>query len=190
MKFQYRINHEGKLYQFHDENRLTLLNRVEKFYNENEMQFNSSEVLKSIDRQSKYKIEKISVKKRKTLADVIRGATAVIKFAAGKSASHSEIQRRSKICEGCPLKESTAGCQACGAAEKVRVFISSIQKIKKDVIDIPSPIKSKFCDFCGCSIPLLVVTRFEDFNIEDDKSNSRRPDICWLKKSSPNFTKE
>lgn len=189
MKFQYKFNHNGKLEQFFNEDRMALLHQVETFYKVNDLPYVKDHLLKSIDRQSKYKIQKTAPRK-KGLIEIIQGAKAIIKFAAGDCASHSEIQRRSKICENCPMRQATAGCSACGAADKVRKFISEIQKTKKTVLDIPKPVQSKFCEICGCSIALMVVTKYQDFKPESNDLNSRRPDFCWLKKTSPNFTQE
>lgn len=187
MTYRYVIAHKGKLERFSDPDSGALIAKVNAFMQKNNIKFDAKVVKAAIDRQTKMQKK---ANTRVTLSDAFQGAKALVRFTSGKAASQKEVLRRAEICKACPLMSSTSGCMACGAAARATQLVNSIQSMKKGAVSIPSEVKSKFCGVCSCSIPLMIVTKYEDFYQETDEKNSRRPDGCWLKKTSPKFTNE
>jgi hypothetical protein len=188
MTFKYRWASVigGKLHKFSHPEKDIVLGMVSDFLRKNNIKFSEKEVIEQIERQSKpssYSIKPIG------LQDAFRGANAILNYVSGNSVSEDESMRRSAICQACPLSSTVAGCSSCGLAGKITKFVNTIKKNKGNYA-IPNYISSKFCSFCGCSLPLMVVTKLENFKKESDLDNARRPDNCWLKKTSKNFTNE
>lgn len=179
------LNKEKHQYQNDDLDALIII--VMDSFNKLNIKYDRDDLIGQIKRQQQ---KKDVVKKSPSIKEAFQGAKAILRFVSGNSASQEEIQRRSDICMGCPLMKRTSGCATCGAAKNVTLIAEFIQKTKKTPIQIPSSIKPEFCDVCGCSLATMVVTKYEDFYTEPQEKNSKRPDFCWLKTTSPNFTHE
>jgi hypothetical protein len=186
MKYKYTFVWKGQLRSFDNEDKNALLADVSAYLNKNNINFTQADLSKAIDRQSKL----TPTKKKLALRDVVAGANAVIRYMGGSSVSNDEIIRRSFICEGCPLIEKIGGCGPCGAAGKISSFVNNVRQKMGISIAIPNQTKNSYCGICGCSLALLVVTRKENFHKESSEENSKRPDRCWLKETSTNFTNE
>lgn len=184
--FKYSIYANGKMMRFTNPDRSVLLNTIQLSYKENNIIFDRAEVDKAITRQSGLLVKKSNP----GLQMVVSGATAVIKNLAGSTVSNHEIVRRSAICEECPLRGKVGGCSSCGAAGKIARWANSLRAKMKLQIEIPDGVKSYFCGICQCSLALMVTTKYENFHTETEEKNMSRPDACWLKKTSPNFTNE
>lgn len=184
--FRYSEYANEKMWSFKHSSKDALIQLIKISFEQNNIIFDRDKISKAIDRQSK-----IFVKPKKPgLAEVARGAAALIKNLSGISVSSQEITRRAKICASCPLVDSIGGCSSCGAAGKITQWANQIRAKRKLQIEIPQEIKSKFCGFCNCALALMVMTRREDFESESNEKNGMRPDNCWLKKTSTNFTNE
>jgi hypothetical protein len=186
MKYIYAVVLNGKLQKFDSSDKAVMLSRIEAFYRENNFSFDRQSISNSIDRQSKL----LSKPKKLTLGQAATGAMALIKSIAGSSVSNEELMRRSAICEGCPLISLIGGCSSCGAAGKISNWANSIRSSKGLQVAIPSTVSQSYCGVCSCALALMVVTKRADFHDESDKENSRRPDVCWLNRSSTNYTNE
>lgn len=184
-KYKYSIVWGGKLYQFARNDKDVLVTDVVKFFRENNINFNFADLNKAIDRQSKLTTPPTRI----GLAEAVNGAKAVLKYAGGNSVSSQEIIRRSEICAACPLIDRIGGCSACGAAGRIAGFINNLRAKLKLQIEIPATVKSSFCPVCKCSLALMVVSEKIAFN-EPLSLNSTRPDNCWLKTTSKNYTNE
>lgn len=121
-----------------------------------------------------------------TIASSIKGAKALLNYAMGKAVSNQEILRRANICATCPKVSNVSDCMGCGGSGRITSLINTIRRQKGSEVAIPNNIKRKFCGVCQCSIPLLIVTKFEDFS----KDEHVRPDHCWMNPSSKNFTSQ
>lgn len=188
-KFRYVSVISGEVKRFEHENREILVEAVTSFYRKNNIIFNLEDINRRIDRQSKTYITQAKTKKI-SFSEALNGAKALLKYSAGNSVSGKEILRRSSICEKCPLLSNVSNCMGCGAASVITKAVNGIRSVKGAEIPIPKAVNTKYCGVCQCSIPLMVVTRYEDFRTETTEKNSRRPDNCWLKTTSPNFTDE
>lgn len=183
--YKYSIGFSGKIHKFSSSNKESLIADVIRFHQENNINFSVVEIGRAIDRQSKIK----TAVKKLSLADAINGAKAVLKYTTGKSESPSEIDRRSLICNACPLKQMISGCRSCGAAGAIAKFVNAVRVSMKVQAAIPSEIREQYCGHCGCALALLVVTKLEDFREEDPSTNTKRPDMCWLKTTSTSYKK-
>lgn len=125
-----------------------------------------------------------------TIRETISGALALLKHAANKPASPEEIERRATICAVCPKLATSSDCMVCGGSKRVAEIITTIKNKYGHDIKIPAPVKSKYCGVCGCSMALLIVSRFDGQTSEDNIRQNERPMFCWLKEISPKFTKE
>lgn len=186
MKYKYSFAWKGKLESFSNDDKNALIAMASEFFKKNNINFSASDLSKGIDRQSKL----TTAKKTLSLRDVVSGANAVIKYMGGSSVSNNEIVRRSFICEMCPMIEKIGGCGPCGAAGKISSFVNAVRQKMGISIAIPNQTKNSYCGICGCSLALLVVTKKENFHQESLEENSKRPDKCWLKTTSTNFTNE
>lgn len=185
-KFKYAIGYQGQLHRFDGPSKHVVFEKVIEFLKKNNINYSADDIMRAIERQSG-----ISVPSKKIgFNEAMTGALAIVKFTAGKSTSAMEIQRRSAICSACPLASTVGGCMSCGIGGKIAKTINAIRAKKGSTIAIPSEIKSKFCGFCKCSLPLMVVTKVEDFHPETKEVNNTRPDNCWLKATSKNFSNE
>lgn len=128
--------------------------------------------------------------KRLAISDVVNGAKAAIQYFTGTAASNEEILRRSSICDGCSLISSVSDCMGCGGSGRLAKITNDIRAAKGKEVLLPASIKDKYCSVCQCSLALMVVTQYEHLSPESDEKQSQRPDHCWLKKTSINFTKQ
>ncbi len=128
--------------------------------------------------------------KRLTITDVVSGAKAAIQYFTGKAATNEEILRRASICQGCSLISSVSDCMGCGGSGRLAKITNDIRAAKGKEVALPFSIKDKYCSVCQCSLALMTVTQYEHIAPESDEKQSQRPDHCWLKKTSNNFTKQ
>lgn len=149
--------------------------------------YNAESLRSSIIRQND---KAARIKKRLKLSDVIKGATALIRYGSGSAVSNAEIGRRSNLCLACPELAETSDCMSCGGAGKVAQLVNTIRVAKGKEVSIPDSVKNKYCGVCGCSCSLLVVTKHSDLKEEDEAHQNLRPAHCWLKKTSKNYKDE
>lgn len=185
MNYKCEIEHEGRVRTFTGDTQTSVFIKVKIFLNKNNIKFSDDMIYRRITSYSK------PVKpKSLSLNDIITGAHAILRYTSGTAASNKEVARRTDICLGCPMRSSTSGCGPCGFSRRIATFINGIRAKKKSEAIIDSKIKQSYCGVCNCSIPMMVLTRYEDFYQESPEKNNKRPDNCWLKQSSPNFTNE
>lgn len=182
-KFKYAIGHAGRLHKFEADHKQVVMVQAIDFMKKNNIKYSESELSAAIDRQSKI----LTAPKKLTLADAIHGAKAVLKYTTGASASTDEILRRSKICADCPLRSKVGGCMSCGAAGAIARFVNTVRSTMKVSTQIPSEVRSHYCNHCGCSLALIVVSKMDAFSFENDTKNNQRPDMCWLKRTSTSY---
>jgi len=185
-KFRYSVGHKGELHKFDGPTPHVVFEKAQEFLKKSNINYSPDDLMKAIERQSGFHVPE----KKIGFNEAMTGALAAIKFTVGKSTSPKEIQRRANICASCPMSSTVGGCYACGMGGRIAKVISSIRAKKGSAIAIPVEIKSKYCGFCKCALPLMVVTKLEDFHSENQELNLTRPDICWLKTTSPNFSDE
>jgi hypothetical protein len=125
-----------------------------------------------------------------TLGEVIKGGIAMLKFIKGDHASNREIQRRSKICQGCEDKSMVSDCMSCGGSRRVATAVNAEKAKHGNQIDIPAEIQKMYCKHCKCSLIVMIATKYKELKPESSSVIESRPNHCWLKPSSPNFTKE
>jgi len=185
-KFRYTVGHKGELHRFDGPTQYVVFEKAKEFFEKSNINYSREDLMKAIERQSGFYV----AEKKIGFNEAMTGAMAALKFTAGKSTSPGEIQRRSAICASCPLSSTVGGCSACGLGGRIAKVISSIRAKKGSGIAIPAEVKGSYCGFCKCSLALMVVTKIEDFHPEDPSLNGRRPDLCWLKTTSTNFSNE
>lgn len=173
---------------FQDPNKDRLMIMVEQWHQKNNINYSRESISYQIDRQSK--VVKPEEKKKKTFAEVLNGAAALVKYTVGSSASNQEITRRSQICLQCPVRSAVGGCAPCGAAAKIANAVNQIRAKKGAQMAIDSDLRNQYCKVCDCGLPLMLLTEYKDFHYESEEMNIRRPDFCWLKRTSPNYTHE
>lgn len=191
--YHYSYVHQKQLFRHQHYEKNILFEIVANEYRQKGIHYNDQDLMAAIERQSNSKLrsrQSLPIVKKKTLTETIHGAKALIRYMGGQAVTEKELERRSLICNNCPLKDSVSDCMSCGGSGKVAAFINRIRRSKKVEGSIPESLRKKYCGMCGCSLPLLLVTQFKDFEVEDAQKNSARPDHCWLKKTSINFTKE
>lgn len=181
-EYTYAVAWNSKLYKFSNSNKAVLMDEVMTFLRKNNINYSDRDISKAIDRQSRI----VSQKKRIGLAEAVSGAKAILRYTTGSSVESSEIQRRSAICAACPLINRLGGCAPCGAAGKIANFVSLLRSTLKLQEPIPNEVKSSYCGVCQCSLALMVVSKMDAFN-ETTEQNGKRPDNCWVKKSSINY---
>lgn len=181
-EYKYAIAWNSELYRFSNSDKAVLLDEVMRFMRKNNINYSVQDVSIGIDRQSKI----AHTKKRIGLAEAVSGAKAIIRYTTGSATTSEEILRRSSICAACPLINKLGGCAPCGAAAKISNFVSNIRASLKLQIPIPTEVKASFCEVCGCSLALMVVSRMDAFN-EPASKNLSRPDNCWAKTTSINY---
>lgn len=182
--FAYIYNKET--IRFQHESREILLDKIRSDFKKNNIIFLEKEINNTIDRQAKFSTNK-SAEAKISLADAIVGAKAILNYTTGKSTSDSEILRRSSICEKCPLMTDISGCSSCGLSGAIARFTNQVRSHKGSQIPIPASVAKRYCSVCQCALSLMVVTKTEDFYSETPEKNQRRPDNCWLKKTSINY---
>jgi hypothetical protein len=134
-----------------------------------------------------YSRESLMKKPSIKLADVWNAGLAILKQGQGETVTQQEHLRRDRICAACPMRTNVSICMSCGGAGKISRLIGSIRQHIKGTIKIDEKIKKSYCKVCGCAIPLLSITRYENLPNEDPEKNFARPSICWMKKTSPNY---
>lgn len=185
MNYNCDIKHNGRVYSFTGDTHTSVVIKVKIFLKKNNINFSDSKIQSMITSYSK------PIKpKSLTFNEIVTGAQAILRYTNGTSASSTEVTRRTNICIDCPMRSETSGCGPCGFAGRVAKFINGLRAKKKTEAPIDSRIKQSYCDVCKCSIPMMVLTKYEDFYQESSIKNNSRPDNCWLKQSSPNFTNE
>lgn len=112
---------------------------------------------------------------------------AILKQAQGDTVDQAEYDRRSKICAQCPMQTGIAVCMACGGAGKLSRLLGGIKKHIGQYIKIDERTKKSYCRVCGCSIPLLALTKTKYLPHEEAMQNFSRPVHCWMNKSSLNY---
>lgn len=157
------------------------------YFSDNGYTYNAESLRKLIMRAND---KAAATNKRLTIGDTIRGAKAFIKYLAGKAASNKEIQRRSNICIGCLEVSSVSDCLGCGGSGKIANSVNSVRAAKGQETLIPDSIKDKYCGICDCSLTMLITAQHKDLKPESEPKNLLRPNHCWLKVGSSNFTKE
>lgn len=184
--FKYSEYQAGTWHKFEHKDKNTLLLTIQAHYQKNNLIFNHKDIFAAIDRQSPLK----TAVQKPNLQAVVRGAAALLKTLSGVSVSNEEITRRSNICVACPLVDAIGGCSSCGAAGKITQWANGIRAKRQLQIEIPDSIKRQYCGFCQCALALMVLTPHKEFQPENDSKNQTRPDNCWLKRTSNNFTNE
>ena len=184
--YKYSEYQNSQWYKFEHKDKQSLLLMIQSHYQKNNLIFNSGQIFAAIDRQSPLK----AISAKPNLQAVVRGASALLKTLSGVSVSDKEIVRRSNICKNCPLIDEIGGCNSCGTAGKITRWANSLRAKRKLQIEIPDEIKRQYCGFCQCALALMVITPHREFENEREEKNQTRPDNCWLKKTSINFTNE
>jgi len=185
-KYKWATVISGKVYKVSHVDKEVVINKASEVLRKHNIKFEAKELVAQIDRQSKYGQQEKPVI---DLQGAYRGALAILNYTAGNAVSEKESLRRAEICAACPLSSNVQGCSACGLAGKITKFVNGIKKMTGNFA-IPNYSSNKFCGFCGCSIPLMIVTKLSNFKNEPNSQNIHRPDMCWLKKTSINFTNE
>lgn len=127
------------------------------------------------------------VKTGVSFKDAIHGAGALVKLLQGKSATQEEINRRSGICNGCPLIATVSDCMGCGAGAKISKYVNDLKaKTFGGNYNIPNGLSKRYCGVCKCSLAVMLPSTIEAFE-ESEEKQSERPDFCWVKKSSINY---
>jgi hypothetical protein len=163
-----------------------LFRKASSYLNKINVNFNPASLKRSIARQN----ESTAESRKLTLSEVWKGAVASVKNMAGKSASSQEVIRRSTICSNCEDKTSVSDCMGCGAAGRLATLVSNIRKTKEGAASVSSELRKQYCKHCKCSLALMLVTKYADLEQESSEIQNQRPDHCWLKNTSLNFTKE
>lgn len=123
----------------------------------------------------------------KSFSEVVNGAKAVVNVIKGEVAPQEEISRRAMICTSCPLKKETTDCVACGFGSRLATFINRLKKeVFTEPYKIPNGIEREYCSVCSCSLAMMIPSKMSAFN-EDENKQEKRPDYCWVKKTSPNY---
>jgi hypothetical protein len=185
MNYKIDIEHNGRLYTITGDSKDLVFVKAKIFLNKHNINFTEDQIKNRIQNYVKP-----SKPKRLGLNDIIIGANAILRYTSGKAASNTEIKRRSEICKSCPMREKTTGCAPCGFGRRIANFINKIRAEKKAEVEIEATLRDSYCGVCSCSIPMMILTQYEDFYVEPDHKNNLRPDACWLKKTSINFTNE
>lgn len=121
------------------------------------------------------------------LGDAWSAGMAILKQAQGDTVDQAEYDRRSKICARCPMQTGIALCMACGGGGKISRLIAGVKRHIGQTIKIDDKTKKSYCKVCGCSIPLLSLTKTQYLPHEDPLKNFSRPIHCWMRTTSPNY---
>lgn len=185
MNYKWDIEHNGRLYTITGDSVDMVVIKAKIFLNKHNIKFTEDQIRRRIENYTRP-----AKAKSLSLNDIIIGANAILRYTAGTSASNEEIKRRSEICKSCPMRSKATGCAACGFSKRIANFINKIRATKRAEVEIESTLKDSYCGVCSCSIPMMLLTRYEDFYTEPEHKNKLRPDACWLKQTSINFTNE
>lgn len=124
-------------------------------------------------------------KKKLTFDRVLSGANAVIKDIAGLTVSQVEVNRRGSICSSCPLVSETKGCMGCGFAKTLAKWGNKLKSlINRPNMVIPEGLENKYCDFCKCSLYVMLPSEINNFK---ETNSTQRPNHCWINPESTNF---
>lgn len=134
-----------------------------------------------------YDRDQLMKKPAPKLSEAWHAGLAILKQGMGDTVTQAEHNRRAAICSRCPMASESSICMACGGAGKISALISGIRKHIKGTIKIDDKIKRKYCQACGCALPLLTITKSEHLPKEKPEENRKRPLQCWIRTSSPNF---
>ena len=185
MKFKLRFDKSSAY--FEAETKALLIDKIKEYCEKNNINFSHNLVSAHIDAQNNISKEK---EKKVSISDAFTGARAILRYVAGNSVSKEEMNRRASICESCPQLKMTSGCMSCGAGGRIARLVNSIRSYKKTEAQVPKSVENKYCGICSCSIPMMILTKYSDFYKESQSKNEKRPDTCWLKQTSTNFTNE
>lgn len=116
-----------------------------------------------------------------TLAQLLNGATAILRDAVGDTVPMDEAIRRARICEACPRRTTAPDCGACGAYARVK---TAVQNLYQRPLPELGMIATAGCDVCGCACSLLVWAKAENF-AGDAAQHPDRPGTCWIKGIAP-----
>ncbi len=186
MKYKYKIVINGSLHSFSDNSFANVFSQAASLLKKNNINFSEIDLKQQIERQSRIN----NIKKKVTLIEAFNGARAFVRYVKGDSVSSKEMHRRSSICLSCPLISMASNCMSCGGSRVATNLINEVTKLKNPESAIPIEIKDKYCGVCSCSLSLMVVSKYKEFTQEDKDKNLSRPDNCWLKSTSQNFTNE
>lgn len=108
-----------------------------------------------------------------SLADVISGTKALVRWFRNGSVSNEEIVRRTHICNDCPENLPIAGCQGC-AGNKLREVSERIV-----VKPLPSDAVLGACSVCKCSLKTKTRFKLEDLHLTPAE-RAALPEKCWM----------
>ena len=183
--YRYTFAYKGKVYRFESQSKDIVLSQLIEFHQKNNIIFDREKLSMSIDRQSKM----AKPKKKVGIADAVVGAKALLRFTSGEAVSGSEMERRASICSQCPHISLISGCRSCGAAGAIAKLLNAVRAAHKLQYPIPVSVKEKYCSVCDCSLALMVPSKISAF-AENDEKNGKRPDNCWIKRTSQNYINE
>ena len=123
-------------------------------------------------------------KSGKRLSEYVDGALAIVSVASGQYATQEEINRRAGICTNCPLVEEIPGCRGCGMASKLIKVLNKARELYGKAFTIPNNLEGHGCGACGCSLTVMLPAKITLFKESDQ---TKRPNHCWVKKTSPNY---
>lgn len=121
-------------------------------------------------------------KKKPKLSEAYHAGMALFRLAKGETVDQKTVDERTKICSNCPMRSPTSFCGACGGLSLASNLLISIRRLVKNSLMIDSSIKADFCDVCGCSLPLLIVTNTDLLPKDDPAEDKVRPQHCWIRK--------
>jgi len=131
--------------------------------------------------------KKLINKPKLTIAAAKSACGALLNVARGEVEMNRVISKRWDICAKCPNLTSVSDCMTCGGAGRVGDMLNSIRAKFGKFFTLPSSASERYCGFCGCSMALLLPTLMKSQKEESDEKNAKRPDECWLKKTSVNY---
>lgn len=193
MIYKYTYISQGKPITIRHDNREVVFSQAKAALEKLNVKVDANDLYATIDRQSNaVRSSKANSqnKKRVTLHDAFRAASALVNLGRGKVVTQQEIDRRAKICLTCPLNNKSSDCMQCGGAAKAVGFVAKLRALTEKAFTLPKQLETKYCGICGCSLPFMIVTRYQDIKPESAEIQEARPIFCWLKKTSPNFKDE
>ena len=129
-----------------------------------------------------------SPKKRAvTIKDAARAANALVKIGNGETVDKTEYLRRLEICRKCTSKSKVSDCLGCGGSGKAARIMNGIRAKAGLTYRLDTAVSVQFCKMCGCSLSVIMLTKFENYKKESLAEIQARPNNCWLKKDYPNF---
>ncbi len=139
-------------------------------------------------------------KKGFKFSQLVAGAEAIVNVTSGNIVSQEEINRRARICSGCKTADpdsgivmdgvvSTTDCRACGFASRFATWANKLKKQFGVGHVIPNGLSDKGCIVCKCTLAVMLPSKMSAFDYEKDLQE-KRPDHCWVKKTSNNYIPE